>query len=103
MFAGHTWMAECTPVYVQYFVKFFIIGVTRARGGRPRGSSLASPSPWLTLSRYHLESITTATTVDYRNIPYIISAIHISIYPSFTFYFFTLTLLPKPIMHFFQL
>ena len=22
------WLPECTPVYVQYFVKFFIIGVT---------------------------------------------------------------------------
>ncbi|EHB03721.1 Plasma membrane calcium-transporting ATPase 4 [Heterocephalus glaber] len=25
---GRTWLPECTPVYIQYFVKFFIIGVT---------------------------------------------------------------------------
>ncbi|TNN26262.1 Plasma membrane calcium-transporting ATPase 2 [Liparis tanakae] len=23
------WMPECTPIYIQYFVKFFIIGVTK--------------------------------------------------------------------------
>uniref|UniRef100_A0A671KSE9 Calcium-transporting ATPase n=1 Tax=Sinocyclocheilus anshuiensis TaxID=1608454 RepID=A0A671KSE9_9TELE len=25
---GRAWLTECTPIYVQYFVKFFIIGVT---------------------------------------------------------------------------
>ncbi|OXB71614.1 UNVERIFIED_CONTAM: hypothetical protein H355_006149 [Colinus virginianus] len=25
---GRPWLAECTPIYIQYFVKFFIIGVT---------------------------------------------------------------------------
>uniref|UniRef100_A0A665VDS8 Calcium-transporting ATPase n=1 Tax=Echeneis naucrates TaxID=173247 RepID=A0A665VDS8_ECHNA len=25
---GRSWVAECTPIYIQYFVKFFIIGVT---------------------------------------------------------------------------
>uniref|UniRef100_A0A9J7WZR8 Calcium-transporting ATPase n=1 Tax=Cyprinus carpio carpio TaxID=630221 RepID=A0A9J7WZR8_CYPCA len=25
---GRVWLTECTPIYVQYFVKFFIIGVT---------------------------------------------------------------------------
>ncbi|KAJ3586548.1 hypothetical protein NHX12_012945 [Muraenolepis orangiensis] len=38
---GHTWMAECTPVYVQYFVKFFIIGVTVLVVAVPEGLPLA--------------------------------------------------------------
>lgn len=39
--AGHTWLAECTPVYVQYFVKFFIIGVTVLVVAVPEGLPLA--------------------------------------------------------------
>lgn len=38
---GRTWMAECTPVYVQYFVKFFIIGVTVLVVAVPEGLPLA--------------------------------------------------------------
>ncbi|XP_056468260.1 plasma membrane calcium-transporting ATPase 3a [Gadus chalcogrammus] len=38
---GHVWMAECTPVYVQYFVKFFIIGVTVLVVAVPEGLPLA--------------------------------------------------------------
>uniref|UniRef100_A0A8C3APU4 Calcium-transporting ATPase n=1 Tax=Cyclopterus lumpus TaxID=8103 RepID=A0A8C3APU4_CYCLU len=38
---GHTWLAECTPVYVQYFVKFFIIGVTVLVVAVPEGLPLA--------------------------------------------------------------
>ncbi|XP_026567149.1 plasma membrane calcium-transporting ATPase 3 isoform X8 [Pseudonaja textilis] len=38
---GKTWMAECTPVYVQYFVKFFIIGVTVLVVAVPEGLPLA--------------------------------------------------------------
>ena len=34
-------MAECTPVYVQYFVKFFIIGVTVLVVAVPEGLPLA--------------------------------------------------------------
>uniref|UniRef100_A0A8D2LWI2 Calcium-transporting ATPase n=1 Tax=Varanus komodoensis TaxID=61221 RepID=A0A8D2LWI2_VARKO len=36
-----TWLAECTPVYVQYFVKFFIIGVTVLVVAVPEGLPLA--------------------------------------------------------------
>ncbi|XP_066473514.1 plasma membrane calcium-transporting ATPase 3 isoform X13 [Tiliqua scincoides] len=39
--AGRTWLAECTPVYVQYFVKFFIIGVTVLVVAVPEGLPLA--------------------------------------------------------------
>ncbi|CAO2606184.1 Plasma membrane calcium-transporting ATPase 2 [Lemmus lemmus] len=35
------WLTECTPVYVQYFVKFFIIGVTVLVVAVPEGLPLA--------------------------------------------------------------
>ncbi|KAM4676144.1 plasma membrane calcium-transporting ATPase 1 isoform 2-T3 [Discoglossus pictus] len=35
------WLAECTPIYVQYFVKFFIIGVTVLVVAVPEGLPLA--------------------------------------------------------------
>nr|BAA83105.1 plasma membrane Ca2+-ATPase isoform 2 [Mus musculus] len=35
------WLTECTPVYVQYFVKFFIIGVTVLVVAVPKGLPLA--------------------------------------------------------------
>uniref|UniRef100_A0A8C9V358 Calcium-transporting ATPase n=1 Tax=Scleropages formosus TaxID=113540 RepID=A0A8C9V358_SCLFO len=38
---GHAWIAECTPIYVQYFVKFFIIGVTVLVVAVPEGLPLA--------------------------------------------------------------
>ncbi|XP_061114996.1 plasma membrane calcium-transporting ATPase 3 isoform X2 [Conger conger] len=38
---GRVWMTECTPVYVQYFVKFFIIGVTVLVVAVPEGLPLA--------------------------------------------------------------
>ncbi|XP_053154080.1 plasma membrane calcium-transporting ATPase 3 isoform X2 [Hemicordylus capensis] len=38
---GRTWLAECTPVYVQYLVKFFIIGVTVLVVAVPEGLPLA--------------------------------------------------------------
>ncbi|XP_009295017.1 plasma membrane calcium-transporting ATPase 3b isoform X3 [Danio rerio] len=36
-----TWLPECTPIYVQYFVKFFIIGVTVLVVAVPEGLPLA--------------------------------------------------------------
>ncbi|XP_051961932.1 plasma membrane calcium-transporting ATPase 3-like isoform X1 [Xyrauchen texanus] len=38
---GQSWLPECTPVYVQYFVKFFIIGVTVLVVAVPEGLPLA--------------------------------------------------------------
>uniref|UniRef100_A0A8C1UXS6 Calcium-transporting ATPase n=1 Tax=Cyprinus carpio TaxID=7962 RepID=A0A8C1UXS6_CYPCA len=38
---GMTWLTECTPIYVQYFVKFFIIGVTVLVVAVPEGLPLA--------------------------------------------------------------
>ncbi|XP_074872781.1 plasma membrane calcium-transporting ATPase 3 isoform X2 [Carettochelys insculpta] len=38
---GRAWLAECAPVYVQYFVKFFIIGVTVLVVAVPEGLPLA--------------------------------------------------------------
>ncbi|XP_027026427.1 plasma membrane calcium-transporting ATPase 3b isoform X2 [Tachysurus fulvidraco] len=38
---GRSWLPECTPVYVQYFVKFFIIGVTVLVVAVPEGLPLA--------------------------------------------------------------
>ncbi|XP_056304724.1 plasma membrane calcium-transporting ATPase 3b isoform X1 [Danio aesculapii] len=39
---GNTsWLPECTPIYVQYFVKFFIIGVTVLVVAVPEGLPLA--------------------------------------------------------------
>lgn len=35
------WLAECTPVYIQYFVKFFIIGITVLVVAVPEGLPLA--------------------------------------------------------------
>ncbi|XP_067360386.1 plasma membrane calcium-transporting ATPase 2 isoform X4 [Channa argus] len=37
----NTWMPECTPIYIQYFVKFFIIGVTVLVVAVPEGLPLA--------------------------------------------------------------
>lgn len=36
-----SWLPECTPIYVQYFVKFFIIGVTVLVVAVPEGLPLA--------------------------------------------------------------
>uniref|UniRef100_A0A8C8DSR9 Calcium-transporting ATPase n=1 Tax=Oryzias sinensis TaxID=183150 RepID=A0A8C8DSR9_9TELE len=36
-----SWVAECTPIYIQYFVKFFIIGVTVLVVAVPEGLPLA--------------------------------------------------------------
>ena len=38
---GRSWQKECTPVYIQYFVKFFIIGVTVLVVAVPEGLPLA--------------------------------------------------------------
>uniref|UniRef100_A0A8C6LDJ3 Calcium-transporting ATPase n=1 Tax=Nothobranchius furzeri TaxID=105023 RepID=A0A8C6LDJ3_NOTFU len=38
---GHVWLPECTPIYIQYFVKFFIIGVTVLVVAVPEGLPLA--------------------------------------------------------------
>lgn len=38
---GQAWQTECTPIYVQYFVKFFIIGVTVLVVAVPEGLPLA--------------------------------------------------------------
>ncbi|XP_071402431.1 plasma membrane calcium-transporting ATPase 1-like [Centroberyx affinis] len=38
---GRPWLTECTPVYIQYFVKFFIIGVTVLVVAVPEGLPLA--------------------------------------------------------------
>ncbi|KAM3840495.1 plasma membrane calcium-transporting ATPase 4 isoform 2-T2 [Vipera latastei] len=38
---GKSWLAECTPIYIQYFVKFFIIGVTVLVVAVPEGLPLA--------------------------------------------------------------
>lgn len=35
------WMPECTPIYIQFFVKFFIIGVTVLVVAVPEGLPLA--------------------------------------------------------------
>ncbi|XP_056292472.1 plasma membrane calcium-transporting ATPase 1-like isoform X1 [Pseudoliparis swirei] len=38
---GRSWVSECTPIYIQYFVKFFIIGVTVLVVAVPEGLPLA--------------------------------------------------------------
>lgn len=38
---GRSWVKECTPIYIQYFVKFFIIGVTVLVVAVPEGLPLA--------------------------------------------------------------
>ncbi|GAA6083643.1 plasma membrane calcium-transporting ATPase 3a isoform X1, partial [Tachysurus ichikawai] len=38
---GRSWLPDCTPIYVQYFVKFFIIGVTVLVVAVPEGLPLA--------------------------------------------------------------
>ncbi|MBN3304068.1 AT2B1 ATPase, partial [Amia calva] len=38
---GIPWLKECTPIYIQYFVKFFIIGVTVLVVAVPEGLPLA--------------------------------------------------------------
>uniref|UniRef100_A0A4W4ERA9 Calcium-transporting ATPase n=2 Tax=Electrophorus electricus TaxID=8005 RepID=A0A4W4ERA9_ELEEL len=38
---GRLWLTDCTPIYVQYFVKFFIIGVTVLVVAVPEGLPLA--------------------------------------------------------------
>ncbi|CAB1315322.1 unnamed protein product [Coregonus sp. 'balchen'] len=39
--SGRPWLKECTPIYIQYFVKFFIIGVTVLVVAVPEGLPLA--------------------------------------------------------------
>ncbi|TTJ85389.1 Plasma membrane calcium-transporting ATPase 2 [Bagarius yarrelli] len=41
MIQGRSWLPDCTPIYVQYFVKFFIIGVTVLVVAVPEGLPLA--------------------------------------------------------------
>lgn len=36
-----SWVKQCTPVYIQFFVKFFIIGVTVLVVAVPEGLPLA--------------------------------------------------------------
>uniref|UniRef100_G3SQ13 Calcium-transporting ATPase n=1 Tax=Loxodonta africana TaxID=9785 RepID=G3SQ13_LOXAF len=56
---GRVWLAECTPVYVQYFVKFFIIGVTVLVVAVPEGLPLA-----VTISlAYSVKVIKALTTI----------------------------------------
>lgn len=38
---GLSWAKECTPIYIQFFVKFFIIGVTVLVVAVPEGLPLA--------------------------------------------------------------
>lgn len=38
---GLPWLKECTPIYIQFFVKFFIIGVTVLVVAVPEGLPLA--------------------------------------------------------------
>lgn len=38
---GLPWIKDCTPVYIQFFVKFFIIGVTVLVVAVPEGLPLA--------------------------------------------------------------
>ena len=38
---GLPWLTECTPIYIQYFVKFFIVGVTVLVVAVPEGLPLA--------------------------------------------------------------
>merc|ERR1712002_1322143 len=38
---GLSWKSECTSVYIQYFVKFFIIGITVLVVAVPEGLPLA--------------------------------------------------------------
>ncbi len=38
---GLPWIKDCTPIYIQFFVKFFIIGVTVLVVAVPEGLPLA--------------------------------------------------------------
>ncbi|XP_029705865.1 plasma membrane calcium-transporting ATPase 3-like [Takifugu rubripes] len=38
---GRSWTAECTPIYIQYFVKYFIIGMTVLVVAVPEGLPFA--------------------------------------------------------------
>lgn len=38
---GQRWNVECIPIYIQYFVKFFIIGITVLVVAIPEGLPLA--------------------------------------------------------------
>lgn len=38
---GLPWVKDCTPIYIQFFVKFFIIGVTVLVVAVPEGLPLA--------------------------------------------------------------
>ena len=81
--AGRTWMAECTPVYVQYFVKFFIIGVTVLVVAVPEGLPLA-----VTISlAYSVKVSPHPTTTGTRDCTdTLCHPCRISIHPSFTFH-----------------
>lgn len=55
------WLAECTPIYIQYFVKFFIIGVTVLVVAVPEGLPLAvtiSLAYSVKVSREELSTVT---------------------------------------------
>lgn len=55
---GLPWVKECTPIYVQFFVKFFIIGVTVLVVAVPEGLPLA-----VTISLAYSVKVSTSVTV----------------------------------------
>lgn len=62
------WLPECTPVYIQYFVKFFIIGVTVLVVAVPEGLPLAvtislAYSVKVGISLIYLESLLNKLTI----------------------------------------
>lgn len=67
------WLPECTPVYIQYFVKFFIIGVTVLVVAVPEGLPLAvtislAYSVKVGISLIYLESL---LNIQYVNVQFI--------------------------------
>lgn len=59
------WLPECTPIYIQYFVKFFIIGVTVLVVAVPEGLPLAVTISLAYSVKVHLFHTKNVLTVPY--------------------------------------
>lgn len=65
------WVKDCTPIYIQFFVKFFIIGVTVLVVAVPEGLPLA-----VTISLAYSVKVTMLQTTDARTV---LTSLHISL------------------------
>lgn len=94
-YQGLSWTSQCTPVYIQFFVKFFIIGVTVLVVAVPEGLPLA-----VTISLAYSVKVRPCTVTVYN--VYIDLELHVSpsvqIQKSALLYLYVFLSAPMPIL-----